>query len=175
MNLDWSILHGLRALTACPLLDFWMPKITALGNSGIIWVLAAVALLCTKKYRKYGLMLLAGLVVAMLAGNLALKNLFARPRPCWLDESVPLLIDRPRDYSFPSGHTMAAAIGATILTAADRRFGWVAIPLAVLIAFSRMYLYVHFPSDILGGAVLGVGIGLLMLYAGRRFAKRKAQ
>ena len=175
MNLDWSILHGLRALTACPLLDFWMPKITALGNSGIIWVLAAVALLCTKKYRKYGLMLLAGLVVAMLAGNLALKNLFARPRPCWLDESVPLLIDRPRDYSFPSGHTMAAAIGATILTAADRRFGWAAIPLAVLIAFSRMYLYVHFPSDILGGAVLGVAIGLLMLYAGRRFAKRNVQ
>lgn len=175
MNLDWSILHGLRALTACPLLDFWMPKITALGNSGIIWVLAAVALLCTKKYRKYGLMLLAGLVVAMLAGNLALKNFFVRPRPCWLDESVPLLIARPSDYSFPSGHTMAAAIGATILTAADRRFGWAAIPLAVLIAFSRMYLYVHFPSDILGGAVLGVGIGLLMLYAGRRFAERKVQ
>ena len=120
-------------------------------------------------------MLLAGLVVAMLAGNLAMKNLFARPRPCWLDESVPLLIARPSDYSFPSGHTMAAAIGATILTAADRRFGWAAIPLAVLIAFSRMYLYVHFPSDILGGAVLGVGIGLLMLYAGRRFARRKEQ
>lgn len=175
MNLDWSILHGLRALTACPLLDFWMPKITALGNSGIIWMLAAVALLCTKKYRKYGLMLLAGLVVAMLAGNLAMKNFFARPRPCWLDESVPLLIARPSDYSFPSGHTMAAAIGATILTAADRHFGWAAIPLAVLIAFSRMYLYVHFPSDILGGAVLGVGIGLLMLYAGRRFARRKEQ
>lgn len=174
MNLDWSILHGLRALTVCPLLDFWMPKITALGNSGIIWVLAAVALLCTKKYRKYGVLLLVGLVVAMLAGNLALKNLFARPRPCWLDESVPLLIDRPSDYSFPSGHTMAAAIGVTILTAADRRFGWAAIPLAVLIAFSRMYLYVHFPSDILGGAVLGVAIGLLMLYAGRCLASRRA-
>ena len=150
MNLDWSILHGLRALTTCPLLDFWMPKITALGNSGIIWVLAA----------------------ALLLGNLALKNLFARPRPCWLDESVPLLIARPSDYSFPSGHTMAGTIGATILTAADRRFGWAAIPLAVFIAFSRLYLYVHFPSDVLGGAVLGVGIGLLMLYGERRIAGR---
>ena len=150
MNLDWSILHGLRALTTCPLLDFWMPKITALGNSGIIWVLAA----------------------ALLLGNLALKNLFARPRPCWLDESVPLLIARPSDYSFPSGHTMAGAIGATFLTTADRRFGWAAIPLAVLIAFSRLYLYVHFPSDVLGGAVLGVGIGLLMLYGERRIAGR---
>ena len=75
MNLDWSILHGLRALTTCPLLDFWMPKITALGNSGIIWVLAAVALLCTKKYRRYGVMLLVGLAAALLLGNLALKRI----------------------------------------------------------------------------------------------------
>jgi len=172
MNLDWIILHGLRVLTTCPLLDFWMPRITALGNSGIVWVVAAIVLLCTKKYRRYGVMLLVGLAAALLLGNLALKNLFARPRPCWLDESVPLLIARPRDYSFPSGHTMAGAIGATILTAADRRFGWAAIPLAVLIAFSRLYLYVHFPSDVLGGAVLGVGIGLLMLYGERQIAGR---
>lgn len=107
MNLDWIILHGLRVLTTCPLLDFWMPRITALGNSGIVWVVAAIVLLCTKKYRRYGVMLLVGLAAALLLGNLALKNLFARPRPCWLDESVPLLIARPRDYSFPSGHTMA--------------------------------------------------------------------
>ena len=118
MNLDWIILHGLRVLTACPLLDFWMPRITALGNSGVVWVVAAIVLLCTKKYRRYGVMLLVGLAAALLLGNLALKNLFARPRPCWLDESVPLLIARPSDYSFPSGHTMAGAIGATILTAA---------------------------------------------------------
>lgn len=175
MNLDWSILRGLRALTTCPLLDFWMPKITALGNSGIIWVLAAAALLCTKKYRRYGMLLLAGLAAALLLGNLALKNLFARPRPCWLDESVPLLIARPSDYSFPSGHTMAGAVGATIMTAADRRFAWAAVPLAVLIAFSRMYLYVHFPSDILGGAILGVGIGLLVLYVDRRIIRHKVR
>ena len=153
MNLDWIILHGLRVLTTCPLLDFWMPRITALGNSGIVWVVAAIVLLCTKKYRRYGVMLLVGLAAALLLG-------------------VPVLIARPSDYSFPSGHTMAGAIGATILTAADRRFGWAAIPLAVLIAFSRLYLYVHFPSDVLGGAVLGVGIGLLMLYGERRIAGR---
>ena len=84
MNLDWIILHGLRVLTTCPLLDFWMPRITALGNSGIVWVVAAIVLLCTKKYRRYGVMLLLGLAAALLLGNLALKNLFARPRPCWL-------------------------------------------------------------------------------------------
>lgn len=168
MSLDWTILQVFRALTVCPALDFWMPKITALGNAGFIWAAAALALLCSKKYRRYGVMLLAGLLLGLLAGNTFLKNFFARPRPCWLDETVPLLITRPSDYSFPSGHTMAAAIGATVLTAADRRFGWAAIPLAVLIAFSRMYLYVHFPSDILGGAVLGVAIGMLVLRVGKK-------
>ena len=175
MNLDWIILHGLRVLTTCPLLDFWMPRITALGNSGIVWVVAAIVLLCTKKYRRYGVMLLVGLAAALLLGNLALKNLFARPRPCWLDESVPLLIARPRDYSFPSGHTMAGAIGATILTAADRRFGWAAIPLAVLIAFSRIFLFVHYPTDVLAGILLGTLAALLTYFAAKAIQKRQAE
>ena len=173
MNLDWIILHGLRVLTACPLLDFWMPRITALGNSGVVWVVAAIVLLCTKKYRRYGVMLLVGLAAALLLGNLALKNLFARPRPCWLDSSVRLLIADPTDYSFPSGHTLSSVIGATILTKTDRRFGYAAIPLAALIAFSRLYLYVHFPSDVLAAAVLGVMIGELAFYADRRWTERR--
>ena len=171
MNLDWIILHGLRVLTTCPLLDFWMPRITALGNSGIVWVVAAIVLLCTKKYRRYGVMLLVGLAAALLLGNLALKNLFARPRPCWLDSSVRLLIADPTDYSFPSGHTLSSVIGATILTRTDRRFGYAAIPLTALIAFSRLYLYVHFPSDVLAAAVLGVMIGELAFYADRRWTE----
>ena len=175
MNLDWIILHGLRVLTTCPLLDFWMPRITALGNSGIVWVVAAIVLLCTKKYRRYGVMLLVGLAAALLLGNLALKNLFARPRPCWLDESVPLLIARPSDYSFPSGHTMAGAIGATILTVADRRFGWAAIPLAVLIAFSRIFLFVHYPTDVLAGILLGTLAALLTYFAAKAIQKRQAE
>ena len=155
MRLDWTILHEIRAFLTCPLLDMLMPKITMLGNSGAVWILAAGGLLCTKKYRKYGIILLAGLAMGVLVGNVFLKHLIARPRPCWLDQSVPLLIAVPNDYSFPSGHTLASVIGATILTAADRRFGIIAIPLAILIAFSRLYLYVHFPSDILGAVILG--------------------
>ena len=77
-----------------------------------------------------------------------------------------MLVKVPTDYSFPSGHTLSSVIGATILTQADRRFGWAAIPLAALIAFSRLYLYVHFPSDILGAAVLGVVIGVLTFRRG---------
>ena len=149
-------------------MDFLIPKITLLGNGGAIWILAAVILLCTKKYRKQGLLLLAGLIVGVLVGNVCLKHLIARPRPCWLDSSVQLLIANPTDYSFPSGHTLSSVIGTTVLTKTDRRFGYAAIPLAALIAFSRLYLYVHFPSDVFAAAVLGVAIGELVFRYGSR-------
>ena len=97
----------------------------------------------------------------------------ARPRPCWL-ESVPLLIANPADYSFPSGHTLSSVIGATILTRTDRRFGWAAISLAALIAFSRLYLYVHWPSDVLAGALLGILMGFLAERLVRYLQRRRS-
>lgn len=159
MSLDWSILHWIQNMLVCSALNFLMPKITLLGNGGMIWLLASGVLICTKKYRRQGILLLCGLAAGVLVGNVFLKNFVARPRPCWLDSSVRLLIANPTDYSFPSGHTLSSVIGATILTKTDRRFGYAAIPLAALIAFSRLYLYVHFPSDVLAAAVLGVLIG----------------
>lgn len=164
MNIDWLILQWIHTNMQCGFLDFIMPKITVLGNSGAIWIFAAVVLICTKKYRKQGIILLAGLAVGVLVGNVWLKHLIARPRPCWLDTSVNLLIANPTDYSFPSGHTLSSVIGASILTMTNRRFGYVAIPLAVLIAFSRLYLYVHFPSDILGAVFIGLLIGLITFF-----------
>lgn len=173
MNLDWSILHWIQNVMAGPALNFLMPKITALGSGGAVWLVAAGGLLCTKKYRKQGVLLLSGLAVGVLVGNVILKNLIARPRPCWLDQSVHLLVASPTDYSFPSGHTLASAVGATVLTRTDRRFGYAAIPLAALIAFSRLYLYVHFPSDVLAGAILGVAIGVLVYrWGGKTLEKR---
>lgn len=151
MSLDWSILYWIQSHTACDLFDLLMPKLTLLGSGGAVWLLAAGGLLCTKKYRRQGVILLAGLAVGVLVGNMCLKTLIARSRPCWLDDSVFMLISVPTDYSFPSGHTLASAIGATVLTKTNRRFGWAAIPLAAIIAFSRLYLFVHFPSDILAG------------------------
>ena len=173
MSMDWSILHWVRDVLTCPFLDFLMPKLTLLSNGRAVWLLAAGGLLCTKKYRRQGLLLLGGLAVGVLVGNVCLKNLIARPRPCWLDSSVRLLIADPTDYSFPSGHTLSSVIGATILTRTDRRFGYAAIPLTALIAFSRLYLYVHFPSDVLAAAVLGVMIGELVFYADRRWKERR--
>lgn len=172
VNLDWSILHWIQSTLICPLMDFLMPKITLLGNGGVIWILAVVILLCTKKYRRQGVLLLAGLVVGVLVGNVCLKHLIARPRPCWLDSSVQLLIANPTDYSFPSGHALSSVISATVLTKTNRCFGYAAIPLAALIAFSRLYLYVHFPSDVLAAAVLGIVIGELAFRYGNRLLDR---
>lgn len=97
MSLDWGILQWIQSTLVCPALDILMPNITALGNAGAIWLLAAVVLIITKKYRRQGLFLLLGLAASVLVGNVLLKNLVARPRPCRIDTSVPLLIANPTD------------------------------------------------------------------------------
>lgn len=167
-QLDWTILHGIQDSLRCGFLDFVMPKITTLGNGGAIWIILAVCLMISHKYRKYGFVMISALAVGALIGNVCIKPLVARARPCWI-ESVSLLIQNPRDYSFPSGHTLSSVIGAVVLTAANRKFGWFAIPLAALIAFSRLYLYVHFPSDVLTAAVMGVIIGVAVVKLANRF------
>lgn len=169
---DWAVLHRLYKALSCGFLDFLMPKITALGNGGIIWIIAAAALLISKKYRKYGIVMLISLLAGLIVGNLCLKNLIARQRPCWM-ESGSLLISNPTDYSFPSGHTLSSVIGAYVLTSANRKFGFAAIPLAVLIAFSRLYLFVHFPTDIIASVILGIGIGFLSILTFKKLQKAK--
>ena len=104
MALDWGILHWIQNNISCPFLDAVVPKLTMLGNAGIIWILAGVLLLCTKKYRRQGALVLMGLLAGLLVGNVALKHLVARSRPCWLDGLlVPLgthavLDDRRNDF-----------------------------------------------------------------------------
>ena len=170
---DWTVLHRLYEALSCGFLDFLMPKITALGNGGVIWIIAAAALIISKKYRKYGIVMLIGLLAGLITGNLCLKNLVARQRPCWV-ENIPLLISNPTDYSFPSGHTLSSVIGAYVLTSANRKFGFAAIPLAVLIIFSRLYLYVHFPTDIITSVIIGIIIGFFSIFALKKLEKPKA-
>ena len=162
-NVDWTILHWIRDTLQCGVMDFLMPKITALGNGGAIWIVAAAAMTVSKKYRKYGIAMFAALAAGVLVGNVCLKHLIARSRPCWI-ENVSLLIGNPTDYSFPSGHTLSSVIGAFMLTAANRKFGLLAIPLAALIGFSRLYLFVHFPSDVLASMVIGILIGTITVW-----------
>ena len=136
----------------------------------VLAIAAGIALLFFKKYRRYGIALLLALCCGALVGNVCLKPLVGRARPCWL-EDVPLLIAMPRDYSFPSGHTLSSVIGTYVLCAADRKFTWIAVPLAALIAFSRLYLFVHFPTDVLAAVVLGLLIGATAVAVCRRTKK----
>jgi undecaprenyl-diphosphatase len=169
-NMDWAVLYWIRDTFHCPALDYIMPKITSLGDKGFIWILTAFVLLCIKRYRKYGITLFVGLLAGAIVGNLFLKNLIERSRPNWIEQTITLLIANPTDFSFPSGHTLASAIAATILTMSNKKFGYIAIPLACLIAFSRLYLFVHFPSDVLGAAIIGSFIGALVFIGIKRFS-----
>lgn len=152
--LDW--LQSLRT----PVADQLMCFITKLGDGGQIWLCLAVILLLFSKTRKSGVILTMALFVDTFLCNGLLKKLFGRIRPFDVNTSVELLIARPRSFSFPSGHTAASFAAASALYFAGEKKLWKpAFLLAVMIAFSRMYLYVHYPTDVLGGIVVGIGAG----------------
>ncbi len=164
-ELDFAILDFIAANLKCAFLDFIMPIITFLGDGGWFWIAVAVVMLIFKKTRKTGVMMAAALLCGLIFGNLLLKPLIARVRPYDLREGIELLISKPSDYSFPSGHTLASFEAAVVLMVRERkRFGWAALALAVLIAFSRLYLYVHYPSDVLGGILLGTAFALFSVW-----------
>ena len=147
-----------------PILDKIMVVVSTIGNAGIFWILVGLLLLIPKRYRKGGLQMLMAMALAFIVGNLILKNVIARERPCWIDPSVALLVASPSDYSFPSGHSMNGFAGAVSLLCIDRRLGIPAVVLAAVIAFSRLYLFVHFPTDVLAGTAIGIGAALLVNY-----------
>ncbi len=136
--------------------DVFFSAITHLGDGGIVWIMLSLMFLCIKPYRKYGVAMSLALIFGLLIGNMTLKPLIARIRPYDINTAIELLIKEPSDFSFPSGHTLASFNAALALFYCNRKFGIFAIVLAVFIAFSRMYLYVHYPTDILGGILLAV-------------------
>ena len=155
-NLDLAILDFIQNTFRCDFLDTVVPYITSFADKGIGWIAVAVILLCFKKTRKTGLMVGVALILGLIFGNGLLKNLFARTRPYDLPGvQIDLLVERLSDFSFPSGHTLASFEAAVVLMIRDKRFGIPALVLAVLIALTRLYLYVHFPTDVLAGALLG--------------------
>lgn len=161
--MDSYILDLIQKYLDCGFMDYIMPKITSLGNGGFIWITIGIILMFSKKYRKYGVALIISLVMGAILGSVILKPLIARPRPCHINGEFPLLINLPTDYSFPSGHTMSSVSAAYVIQKANRKWGYFAIPLSVLIAFSRLYLYVHFLSDVIAGAFFGIFFGALTI------------
>jgi undecaprenyl-diphosphatase len=171
INFDLPILDWIAEHLHCGVLDRLMPLITVLGNGGIFWILLSVAFMLIPKYRKAGFSMAIALLMGLLICNLSLKPLVARIRPYDFQlqnfgKSIPLLIAAPHDYSFPSGHTIASFEAAVALLIRNRKLGMGALALAVLIAFSRLYLYVHYPTDVLASVVLGtllafIGTGIV--------------
>ena len=143
-----------------PLLDKIMISITTLGDAGIIWILLAIVLVNNKKYRRTGIILAVALVVDLILCNILLKPVIARTRPFDINTMVELIVKRPVDYSFPSGHT-AGSFAATVglFLAKNKKMAIGALIISVLIAFSRLYLYVHFLTDVLGGIAAGIVAG----------------
>ncbi len=142
---------------------FWK-LITTLGNSGMVWIVIDLCLIISKKTRPVGVTALLSLAVCFIATNVVLKHLVARPRPFDEISTIFPLIKKPTDFSFPSGHTCASFASAFIyFEMLPKRYGVGALILAALIAFSRLYLGVHYPSDILGG-ILVAGIGSIVVF-----------
>ena len=161
MNIELSILDWLLTLHT-PFLDKIMVFITRLGDAGIIWIVLSIVLLLIPKTRKSGVVMVAALVVDVILCNIVLKNLVARIRPYDVNTGVHLLVAKLHDYSFPSGHTAASFASVTALYLAGEKKLWkFALVLACLIAISRLYLYVHYPTDVLGGILFGVISGYL--------------
>ena len=161
MNWEFDILYAIQNIHN-PVLDKIMVGISSLGNAGILWVIIAIILLISKKHRKTGIHMFIAMLLTLFVGNLILKNLVQRERPCWIETTIPLLINNPKDYSFPSGHTMNSFTAAMCIFLHQKRWGIVAFVVAALIAFSRMYLFVHFPTDIIIGMIIGISSALII-------------
>ena len=166
VSFDLPILDWIAANLWCPFLDTVMPVITMFGDGGIFWIAISVILLFTRKYRKVGLGMVFALSMGLLVCNIILKPGVARIRPYdfqmeYFTKEIALIAGGMHDFSFPSGHTIASFEACTVLMLGNRKFGIPATVLAILVAFSRLYLYLHYPTDVIASILLGTAFGFL--------------
>lgn len=153
-----------------PWLDLIVTFLTGLGNAGWIWILLSALLLIPKKTRKIGFISFLSLFASLIVNNLLLKNLVGRMRPYDVCRSLIPLVAKPVDASFPSGHTGSSFASAYIMYRyLPKREGIAAIVLAALIGLSRLYVGVHYPSDVLTGMMTGIWSGYMAAWAYQRF------
>lgn len=168
---ELAILDGIQAHLRCSFLDAALPFISRLADHGEVWIVLAAVLLLLRRQRRCGAAISCALVLDLVSCNMLLKPLFGRIRPFAVNTAVELLSAPPVDASFPSGHAAASFAAVFALKTAGSPLWKPALALAVVIAFSRLYLYVHWPTDVLGGALLGAAVG----WAGAKIVEKTAK
>ena len=167
MSWEFDFLYALQNIHN-PVLDKIMIVLSTIGDAGLFWIGVAILLICMKKYRKCGLQVAVAMLLTFIVGNLILKNMIHRDRPCWIDPSITLLVKSPSDFSFPSGHSMNGFTASVSILLCDKKLGIPAGSLAAAIAFSRLYNFVHFPTDVIAGIVIGIVSALFVNYLFQR-------
>lgn len=175
-NIDLEAVRFVRENIANEFLDFLMPLITLIGEDGILWIAMSVLLMVFKKTRKAGFVMGLSLAIGFVLVNLGLKPMIDRPRPYEVDTGVKILVHSLGDGSFPSGHTLACFEAAvSLLLCKYKTTGTAALVAAVAVAFSRVYLYVHYPTDVIVGAILGVIFAYIAYAIIKKLYKKRAK
>jgi len=157
--MEFSILY---AIPRNAFLDSFFLALTKLvGSYGQLWLILGIVLLLFKKTRKTGAAVIVSFIAVFIVGQVFLKGLFSRMRPCQIDQTFPMLIQSPTSNSFPSTHTGFSFGGATAIYKNHKKAGIAALIFAALVGFSRLYLFVHFPTDVLVGMIVGIVMGIL--------------
>lgn len=165
-NIDFSILYWIQDNLRNSFTDFVMPLFSNLQDGGLIWISIAVVMLFFKRTRYCGIAVLLAMGIDTLITEYGIKNVVCRVRPCNLVDDVNMLVEKPTSYSFPSNHSASAFAGAVAVMLTIKKKAWT-IPAFVfsgIIAFSRMYVFVHFPSDVFAGILIGSTISVLVCY-----------
>lgn len=171
LGFDLSVFEWVQGIRT-PILTVLMKVITTLGDEGILFIVIGLVLLITKKYRKIGLAILVSLVVMLIFNNFVLKEIFARERPFnlfatfpekyadWGGEAAryiyPDFVKAPHSYSFPSGHTSSAFAAGVAVLLLNRKFGIPATIFAFVMGFTRIYVGVHYATDVISAAIVGI-------------------
>ncbi|HEX3015219.1 MAG TPA: phosphatase PAP2 family protein [Desulfobacteria bacterium] len=165
LSLDGVLYHLINRDLQNRAFDLIMPLITDLGSGGAVWlvILFFCAVFGKGTGRKIAFLGTVALIGSWFVSDVLLKELFARPRPFLHFPDARVLGARPDQFSFPSGHTTTSFATATAILGKSRRWGGLALFLAALIGFSRVYVGVHYPLDVAGGILVGCTVGWLSL------------
>lgn len=170
-NFDFAVLDGIQNTVQCGFLDRMMPAVSFIGG-GVIWVIMGLILLFFKRFRFNGIRLLTAFTITVLITEFIIKPLFLRERPFMMNTEHILIVSEPFGSSFPSAHSSSSFAAAVQFYGISRKAGILAVAGALLVAFSRLYLYVHFPTDVLAGIAIGVVFGIITFIAAEKIRCR---